>query len=118
MMQLQAEAKSLTLDADIAADVGEIIADRRAVQQMLINLISNAIKFTPAGGTVTVGAQPARLAPAFLGQRYRHRHQRRGSGRLGKPFTQVRNDYTRELSKAPGSACRWSRDWSRCTTAR
>jgi cell cycle sensor histidine kinase DivJ len=31
-----------------ASSVGEIVADRRAVQQILINLVSNAIKFTPA----------------------------------------------------------------------
>src|SRR4029078_11546358 len=56
MMQLPAEAKSLTLDTDIPGAIGQIVGDRRAVQQILINLISNAVKFTPAGGTVTVGA--------------------------------------------------------------
>src|SRR5262249_30864160 len=56
MMKLQAGKKSLSLETEIAPSVGRIVADRRAVQQMLINLISNAIKFTPAGGTVTVGA--------------------------------------------------------------
>ena len=38
------------------ADLPEMMADRRAFNQILINLISNAIKFTPRGGRVTVSA--------------------------------------------------------------
>ena len=79
MVRLQADQKSLALEADIPAAVGQIVADRRAVQQILINLMSNAVKFTPAGGIRDRGREPAGLAPAFLGQRYRHRHQRRRS---------------------------------------
>ena len=100
MVQLQAEAKSLTLEADIPAGVGQIVADRRAVQQILINLMSNAVKFTPAGGTVTVGANR-------LGSRLHFWVNDTGIGiseedlaRLGQPFTQLRNDYTREYEGA------------------
>ncbi|TIN62035.1 MAG: HAMP domain-containing histidine kinase, partial [Mesorhizobium sp.] len=57
MMQLQAQAKNIDLRAQIAPDAGDINADQRAVQQMLINLVSNAIKFTPDGGDVVVGAK-------------------------------------------------------------
>ena len=96
MMQLQADAKSLTLVADIPPSTGQIVADRRAVQQMLINLISNAVKFTPTGGTVSIGANR-------LGSRLHFWVSDTGIGiseddlgRLGKPFTQVRNDYSRE----------------------
>ena len=35
----------------------KLVADRRAFNQILINLVSNAIKFTPRGGRVTVGAR-------------------------------------------------------------
>ncbi|MDW6021071.1 PAS domain-containing sensor histidine kinase [Mesorhizobium sp. BAC0120] len=100
MMSLQAARKSLSLEADIAPSVGNIVGDRRAVQQMLINLISNAVKFTPTGGTVKVGANR-------LGSRLHFWVSDTGIGikqedlaRLGRPFTQVRNDYTREYEGA------------------
>jgi PAS domain S-box-containing protein len=47
----------LTLIADLMPNLPPLHADERAVKQMLINLLSNATKFTPAGGRVTVGAR-------------------------------------------------------------
>jgi len=38
------------------ADLPELMADRRAFNQILINLVSNAIKFTPRGGRISVSA--------------------------------------------------------------
>jgi two-component system cell cycle sensor histidine kinase PleC len=54
LMRNRAESANLVLAASIPQGLPEIEADYRAVKQILLNLISNAIKFTPAGGRVDV----------------------------------------------------------------
>ena len=56
LLALKAHEAGVELKTRIAAALPEVVADRRALNQILINLISNAIKFTPRGGVVTVGA--------------------------------------------------------------
>ncbi len=53
MIRRKADEKSITLDLVCSDDVREIEADHRAVRQMVLNLTSNAIKFTPENGRVT-----------------------------------------------------------------
>lgn len=53
-----AQRKALTLDAHVDPQVGEMISDRRRVEQILLNLLHNAIKFTERGG-VTIRVEPA-----------------------------------------------------------
>jgi cell cycle sensor histidine kinase DivJ len=56
LLSLRAGEAGVTLAIDAPEDLPEIVADRRAVMQILINLIANAIKFSDRGGTVTVRA--------------------------------------------------------------
>jgi cell cycle sensor histidine kinase DivJ len=56
LLALKAQDAGVALKTRVAADLPEMVADRRALSQILINLISNAIKFTPRDGKVTVGA--------------------------------------------------------------
>ena len=57
LLALKARDSGVEIKAKLAADLPEIVGDRRAFNQILINLMSNAIKFTPRGGSVTVSAQ-------------------------------------------------------------
>jgi len=100
MMDGQAQAKSIRLSVSTTSDLTEVVADRRAVQQMLINLVSNAIKFTPAGGAVSIKATRsgalAKLAVIDNGIGIAEQDL----ARIGEPFTQVYNDYTRQFDGA------------------
>jgi signal transduction histidine kinase len=55
--QAQAREKSLNVEEHVAAGPLDAICDRERVLQVLGNLIGNAIKFTPDGGTVLVSAE-------------------------------------------------------------
>jgi len=58
LMKLKVESKGLEVVEDLAPDLPLVWADPRAVRQVCLNLMSNALKFTPRGGriTLTVGA--------------------------------------------------------------
>lgn len=51
----QAEAKGVSLRIEALPSV-TVAADPRRLEQVFLNLMSNAVKFTPAGGTITIGA--------------------------------------------------------------
>lgn len=91
-----AAAKAVTLTSSLADDVGPVTCDRRALQQILINLVGNAVKFTPAGGRVVLSArrQGGRLAVEVIDTGIGMAPQE--LAQVGKPFVQVKNDYTRQ----------------------
>ena len=92
MLRDRAENNGLELTLSLPKEPLFLIADKRAVKQILLNLLTNAIKFTPAGGHVGVSARYGDgLATITV--------RDTGVGipaselpRLGNPFEQVNSD--------------------------
>ncbi len=53
----QARNQDIMLVSEVPDTVGTISADKRMIQQVVYNLVSNAVRFTPGGGQVTISAQ-------------------------------------------------------------
>jgi two-component system, cell cycle sensor histidine kinase DivJ len=95
LLALKAREAGVEIKTRIAPGLPELSADRRAFNQILINLISNSIKFTPRDGRITVGAacEGAKLAVTV---------EDTGVGigeddlrRVGEAFFQARASYDR-----------------------
>jgi signal transduction histidine kinase len=92
----RAERHSIRLDSEVAPDVGEYEGDERKFKQIMLNLLTNAVKFTPEGGTVTVNV-------ARNGHDYLFSVKDTGVGiapedheKIFEEFRQVGSDYERK----------------------
>lgn len=54
VMQAAVEQKNISLVFDIAADIDQLVVDQTRFKQILVNLVSNAVKYSNPNGTVTV----------------------------------------------------------------
>jgi two-component system clock-associated histidine kinase SasA len=48
------EDKQLTLDVDLPQDLPQVYADEELIRQVLVNLLDNAVKYTPEGGKISL----------------------------------------------------------------
>ena len=96
MIQTRADDKGVELRlSEALAQDQDIIADRRACLQIVLNILSNAVKFTPEGGRVEVSCK-------MQGDRARIKIADNGIGippskleAITRPFEQVQSHYTR-----------------------
>jgi PAS domain S-box-containing protein len=97
-MQSQAAAKGITLKFVEPASPTWVHADRNALSQILINLIANAIKFTPSGGTVEVAEEATDNGHAVIFVRDNGRGIPADKVKdVQKPFVQVSDSYARDV---------------------
>jgi two-component system phosphate regulon sensor histidine kinase PhoR len=62
-LRRQAERRGLTINTELAEKLPSVLVDGDRIGQVLVNLVHNAIKWTPAGGTITIRAVPALSPP-------------------------------------------------------
>ncbi len=93
----KADDQQLSVSEDVSEDI-RLNADRRSIKQVMLNLLSNAVKFTPEGGSITVSAcmkndnVEFRIADTGIGI------PPKALERLGRPFEQVQNQFTKSHS--------------------
>jgi two-component system, OmpR family, phosphate regulon sensor histidine kinase PhoR len=98
MIEPKAREKKIEIISEIPEELPLIRADRDRLSQILINVLDNAVKFTPEEGKVTVSAAPAadqevvvRIADTGIGI------PRDEVSRLGERFYRVDKTRSREL---------------------
>ncbi|PWB81922.1 MAG: PAS domain-containing sensor histidine kinase [Methylocystaceae bacterium] len=89
MMRLEAEQNNIELTRDYRDGLGEIVGDKRACKQIVINLLSNALKFTPAFGRVKARLYPDGNSLALAVSDSGIGISSADLGRLGDPFFQA-----------------------------
>ncbi len=131
LVRERAQRHGVALMLQVAPEVGEIRADERKFKQILLNLLTNAVKFTPDGGQVEVracradgvlevavadtgiGIAPEDQAAVFeefrqVGRHYTNKHEGTGLGlALTKRFVELHGG-TLRLDSEPGKGSTFS----------
>lgn len=102
LMRLQADDVGVQLRGRLPAHAVTVEADRRAVKQIVLNLVSNALKFTPKGGLVAVSADGAAGALEIVVADTGVGIADEDVVRLGKPFEQAGDAGSQALGSGLG----------------
>jgi two-component system cell cycle sensor histidine kinase PleC len=89
-----ATEKAITVDCAVAEDL-TVYGDRRALKQVLINLLANAVKFTPENGQVELTAERVGDTASFTICDTGIGIAKDDIERLAQPFVQVENQFTK-----------------------
>jgi cell cycle sensor histidine kinase DivJ len=95
LLRLKASESGVGIRLRLSANLPDVLADKRALNQILINLISNAVKFSHRGGNVTVGALREGAYLVLTVEDTGVGVAREDLPRLGEVFFQARGSYDR-----------------------
>ncbi len=95
LLALRASEAGVALHKMPTGELPDMIADKRALSQILINLISNAIRFTDRGGRIAVGASVDAGHTTFVVEDNGVGINEQDLARVGEPYFQARATYDR-----------------------
>jgi cell cycle sensor histidine kinase DivJ len=95
LLALKAREAGIALVRALPHDLPQIVADKRALSQIVLNLISNAIKFTDRGGNLTVSATADAMTMSIVIEDTGVGIGAEDLPRIGEPFFQARSSYDR-----------------------
>ncbi len=93
MMESEIGKRAMTIELDIARNIGEIHADVRACRQIFLNLLSNAVKFSEHGGHIVMGLHRTDDHAAIYVADQGIGILEQDIPRLCQPFVQVHSSY-------------------------
>ena len=94
LISISAKSKNIVVEQDISPGL-ELMADRRAMKQILLNLLSNAFKFTNQNGKVTVRARRINGRIALVIGDTGIGIPKAAMQKIGQPFEQVQSQYAK-----------------------
>ena len=115
ILALRAREAGVQLDRLVPGDLPDIVADKRALNQILLNLLSNAIRFTDRGGKVTISARAEAGSITFVVEDNGVGISDEDLARVGEPYFQAGASYDRRHGgtglgpfhrQGPGAAAR------------
>jgi cell cycle sensor histidine kinase DivJ len=95
LLELRAREGGIAVEMVTPEALPEMIADRRALSQILLNLLSNAIRFTDRGGKVTISARAEAAAIVFVVEDNGVGISDQDLARIGEPYFQAGTSYDR-----------------------
>ncbi len=95
IISVQADRKGVALQMAVARDCRRVFADQRAVKQILVNLLTNGVKFTPRGGQVSLAVRRDELGIEIAVRDTGVGISEADLKRLGQPFEQAEGAHVR-----------------------
>jgi signal transduction histidine kinase len=96
MVRERAATSSLTLTLDVPRNIGSVEADGLKIRQVVVNLLANAVKFTPPGGHIVVAAKS-------VGDRVRVSVKDTGVGIAPEDRDRIFEEFAQSASSAEGT---------------
>jgi cell cycle sensor histidine kinase DivJ len=95
LLALRAREAGVDLRVALPAELPQVVADKRALHQIMLNLVSNAVKFTERGGNVAVAAKTESGHIVITVEDTGVGIEPEDLPRIGDPFFQARSSYDR-----------------------